>query len=153
MTKDYSHAISWIENHNSPDNYEDNEYEDWIFSNKEKFATPNLFNEPDFIEQLDKLWNEYHGIEDTDDLDTGIDLQEGGIRTIDNKRIVSSATISPSEAPVKVQSRTPIIITPIEEPKPIEQPIPVVIATPNNIPVQKKQSIFRRFLGFFRRRI
>ena len=153
MTNDYSHAISWIENHNNPDNYNDSEYEDWLQANKEAFGTPNLFNSPDFIHELDNLWNTYHKDEPIEEAPS-IDLGESGIKNIDGSRIVSSATITPSDAPVRIQSRSPITITPIEEPIRQEEPVkvPVIIATPENIPAPQKQSIFRRFLGLFRRK-
>lgn len=152
MTNDYSHAISWIENHNNPDNYNDNEYEEWLQANKEAFGTPNLFNSPDFIHDLDNLWNTYHN-EEPIESEPMIDSKESTREQLRGSSITTDTIITSKDVPVRIQSRSPISITPIEEPR-IEEPVkvPVIIATPENIPAPQKQSIFRRFLGLFRRK-
>lgn len=151
MTKDYSHAISWIENHNSPDNYDDDEYNEFVQASREKFSNSELFDNPDFKEQLEKLWYNYHADSEEIDSDTGIDIAESGIREIDGSRIVSKATITQAEAPVKVESKSPIRITPIEQ-RDREPSVPISVVVPKSIPPQQKQNIFRRFINLFRRR-
>lgn len=151
MTKDYSHAISWIENHNNPDNYDDDEYNEFVQASRDRFANSELFDNPDFKEQLDKLWYNYHADSEEIDSDVGLDIAESGITQIDGSRIVSKGTITQAEAPVRVESKSPIRITPIEQ-RTNEPSIPVSVVIPKTVSPQQKQSIFRRFIGLFRRR-
>lgn len=152
MTKDYSHAIAWIENHNNPDNYDDDEYNEFVQASRDKFSNSELFDNPDFKEQLDKLWYNYHNKEDIEEQDSGL-IEESGTREInmDRTTVVNKGTITQAEAPVRVESKSPIRITPIEQRR-NEPSIPVSVVVPKTVSPQQKQSIFRRFIGLFRRR-
>lgn len=142
----YQEALDWLER--NVNMYDYDTFKDWYEACEDKIQTPNLFSIPEFNKGLEDMWLNEFGSFDREEVDiTPSDIPSGQQEITINR-----------EPPIKMFSRTPIIIQklpdevrilPLTGKAPIRLPRPTILM-PTALPMQTKISIIQRIKNAFR---